>query len=320
MDLLFWGRFFYFIMGEVAKIKTGEIVNIQDAKNLAKKITTIKQAIQAASKIGLETDEIIPVASDVLWEEKALGQFLEKMDKNKGASKKGWKNAIQSKDSVVPTVIEIVGSLNKSSLLQKVAKINDDDIQKYIDLCIEDKSIPKDNELLIVIKMGGLKLSESIEWYTPAKYIEAARQAMGAIDLDPASTQMANNIVKAKRYITKDDDPDGLSQPWSGNIWLNPPYGKGSGLFTTKLLEEFSSGRVKSAILLLNAYGFDSFWFQPLWNYTICFTDHRIEFYSPQKESGGPANANIFIYMGKNPELFRKIFKQFGHIIRLWDE
>jgi len=312
-------------MGDVAKIKTGEIVNIQDAKNLAKKITTIKQAIQAASKIGLETDEIIPVASDVLWEEKALGQFLEKMDKNKGKlldgkDENGNYRLSNRRIAEKPTVAEIVGSLNKSNLLQKVAKINDDDIQKYIDLCIEDKSIPKDNELLIVIKMGGLKLSESIEWYTPAKYIEAARQAMGAIDLDPASTRMANNIVKAKRYITKDDDPDGLSQPWSGNIWLNPPYGQGSGLFTTKLLEEFSSGRVKSAILLLNAYGFDSFWFQPLWNYTICFTDHRIEFYSPQKESGGPANANIFIYMGKNPELFRKIFKQFGHIIRLWDE
>lgn len=169
------------------------------------------------------------------------------------------------------------------------------------------------------ISLGGLKSSESIEWYTPTEYIEAAREVMGNIDLDPASSKIANETVKAKEYITQDDDPDGLNQNWYGNVWLNPPYGKGSGLFTTKLVEEYKSGRVKSAILLLNAYGFDAIWFQPLWKYTICFTNHRIEFYSPQRESGGPANANIFIYMGNNAEKFKSVFSDFGYIIRLWD-
>jgi hypothetical protein len=171
-----------------------------------------------------------------------------------------------------------------------------------------------------ILDMGGLKSSESVEWYTPEKYIEAAREVMGGIDLDPASNDMANEIVKAPTFFTKDDDPDGLSQSWFGNVWLNPPYGKGSGLFTTKLIEEYKSGRVKSAILLLNAYGFDSGWFQPLWQYPICFTDHRVQFYSPQKESGGPANANIFIYLGKKTKIFRDKFKEFGHVVILWEE
>ena len=169
-----------------------------------------------------------------------------------------------------------------------------------------------------IISMGGLKSSESIEWYTPAKYLEAAREVMGSIDLDPASSKMANEIVKAPEYITQDDEPDGLNQNWHGNVWLNPPYGKGSGLFTTKLVEEYESGRVNSAILLLNAYGFDTIWFQPLWKYTICFTNHRVEFYSPQRESGGPANANIFIYMGNDAEKFRSVFNEIGYIVRLW--
>src|SRR5260221_7395603 len=84
---------------------------------------------------------------------------------------------------------------------------------------------------------------KSNEWFTPSRYIEAARLVMGSIDLDPASCSEANQTVKAKRYYSIDDN--GLEQPWYGNIWLNPPYGRSAnyvdsniGLFTKKLLDE----------------------------------------------------------------------------------
>lgn len=166
--------------------------------------------------------------------------------------------------------------------------------------------------------LGGLKESVHVEWYTPEPYIKAARKVMGSIDLDPASSEMANETVKADTYFTQDDEPDGLSQDWFGTIWLNPPYGKGSGLFTTKLVEEHTEGRVRAAVLLLNAYGFDAEWFQPLWAHPICFTDHRIRFYSPQRESGGPANGNIFVYFGGAETRFAKVFSAFGQVVRSW--
>lgn len=56
----------------------------------------------------------------------------------------------------------------------------------------------------------------SDEWYTMPRYIEAARTVLGHIDLDPASTERANRIIKATHYYTKQDD--GLTQHWSGKV------------------------------------------------------------------------------------------------------
>lgn len=161
--------------------------------------------------------------------------------------------------------------------------------------------------------LGGLKESVHVEWYTPAAYIDAARAVMGGIDLDPASSELANEVVQADAIFTEAED--GLVREWNGRVWLNPPYGKGSGLFTAKLVDEFREGRTTAAVLLLNAYGFDSLWFQPLWDHPICFTNHRVQFSSPDRETGGPANANIFVYLGPDRDAFLTTFSQFGAVV-----
>jgi hypothetical protein len=162
--------------------------------------------------------------------------------------------------------------------------------------------------------LSGVKGSVTVEWYTPGRYIEAAREVLGGIDLDPASSELANETVQADEIFTQDED--GLVADWHGRVWLNPPYGKGTGLFTTKLVEEHAAGRVSAAVLLINAYGFDSGWFQPLWNHLLCFTDHRIIFTSPQRGTGGPANANLFVYLGPDAQRFAEVFSEFGAIVR----
>ena len=48
------------------------------------------------------------------------------------------------------------------------------------------------------------------EWYTPQKYIEAARRVLGCIDLDPASCPYANQTVKAEHFFSIDNDSMGL--------------------------------------------------------------------------------------------------------------
>ncbi len=70
-------------------------------------------------------------------------------------------------------------------------------------------------------KPGMVRRSGNEEWYTPPVFIELAREAMGGIDLDPASSEAANAYVQAAKYYTKEED--GLTQPWEGRVFLNPP-------------------------------------------------------------------------------------------------
>lgn len=164
------------------------------------------------------------------------------------------------------------------------------------------------------------------EWYTPARYTEAARSVMGSIDLDPASCEHANKTVKASRYYTKDDN--GLMHPWPGNIWLNPPYGRldptkvGSTrslqkFFLEKLLQEHAAGHVEQAIALMLGNACFMQWFQPLWEYPLCFHAGRIEF---EREDGTQDHfgfGTIFVYLGTNKAKFTEVFSKFGNVVKV---
>jgi phage N-6-adenine-methyltransferase len=154
--------------------------------------------------------------------------------------------------------------------------------------------------------------SKSMEWYTPAQYIEAARVVLGGIDLDPASCEIANQTVRADRFYSAEDD--GLRQQWSGRVWLNPPYCGLAGEFIAKLAEEYQAGNVTAAVVLVNAHATDTKWFQPLWAGHLCFTDRRINFYGPGTVSGNTHGSTI-VYFGKEPDRFVEVFDEFGPVV-----
>src|SRR4051794_2431488 len=92
-----------------------------------------------------------------------------------------------------------------------------------------------------------------VEYYTPPEIMGAVHAVLTRIDLDPASCEVANQIVRASRFFTAADD--GLAQPWHGRVYCNPPGGKrGSesrqGLFWDKLVTEYESGRIEAAVFL----------------------------------------------------------------------
>lgn len=164
-----------------------------------------------------------------------------------------------------------------------------------------------------------LQMSDSNEWYTPPVYVEAARRLMGGIDLDPASNDLANRmVVKAAKYYTI--ETNGFNKLWQGRVWLNPPYGRSGDesnqeLWSKRLIEQYQSGITTEAVLLVNAVT-DRKWFQPLWDYPICFTNHRIRFYNIETEAGQPTHGNALIYFGPQPDKFAELFRQFGPVVR----
>lgn len=68
--------------------------------------------------------------------------------------------------------------------------------------------------------MGGHQSADmkNDEWLTPPSVLAA----LGAFDLDPCAPVSPPWPMAARTFTTL---IDGLSQPWTGRVWLNPPYG-----------------------------------------------------------------------------------------------
>lgn len=148
------------------------------------------------------------------------------------------------------------------------------------------------------------------EWYTPAELIEAARLAMGSIDTDPASNEIAQKTVKAGTYYTA--ETNGLDKDWCGNVWMNPPYASDLiGKFIDKLIEERSN--YNQAIILVNN-ATETEWFNKIISIAsaVCFPKSRVKFYMPDGKTGAPLQGQAVIYIGDNIAAFFKAFSGIG--------
>lgn len=114
-----------------------------------------------------------------------------------------------------------------------------------------------------------LLLSQSVEWFTPPWVIEHARLLIGGalFDLDPASNCHAQAYIQAKEWYGLDhplpDHRDGLRVSWYGNVWLNPPYGRGILRWIQKAVDEYRAGRATRIVCLVPAR-LDTRWFRLL--------------------------------------------------------
>jgi ParB family chromosome partitioning protein len=145
------------------------------------------------------------------------------------------------------------------------------------------------------------------EWYTPPPWIERARIAMGTIDLDPASCAFAQECVRASMWFDK--VADGLRQPWAGNLWINPPYSRGTiGRFVEKLIIELDD--IEQAIVLTDNR-LDTEWAHDLLyaSDVVAFTKGRIRFYNADGIAVSSAlNGSALFYVGNRTDAFMRVF------------
>lgn len=189
--------------------------------------------------------------------------------------------------------------------------------------------------------MAARHSSRSVEWFTPPEIVEAARATMGGIDLDPASCESANRVVRAKEYFTRRDDA--LLRPWHAErVFLNPPGGRDRDRESRQrrwwfaLSSAWAHGLVEQAI-------FVSFSIEllqtcqvehapgplPL-DFPICIPASRVQYMRPTRRRvrGGrssPPHASCVVYLPPREALeraariesFAEIFGTIGRVVNL---
>lgn len=96
--------------------------------------------------------------------------------------------------------------------------------------------------------------SKKTEWKTPVELLEKV-YALAPVDLDPCCSD--KHVRADRHYIWP--EADGLEKPWSGVVYMNPPYGRQISAWCEKAADEAEDGAVVVGLLPARV---DTRWFQ----------------------------------------------------------
>lgn len=249
--------------------------------------------------------------------ERRVGELIEQQRETAGLATGGQPyqgNPTGSNLDPVGTLAEAGIDKHLANTARKLAELPDDEFEEKLSDWRKSESGRVAVDILSTKAAPSYNTGEN-EWYTPEDFIAAARQVLGSIDLDPASTEAANAVVGATRIYTT--ETDGLSQDWRGRVWMNPPYaGELVGKFAAKLVDHYRTQEVTEAVVLVNN-ATETAWFQLLLSAaaSVCFPAKRIHFWSPRGEPSQPLQGQAILYMGAERKRFRSSFGDFGSVL-----
>jgi phage N-6-adenine-methyltransferase len=292
---------------------------LQKAHSLdeVKEIADKTQAMRHYAKQAKDPEMEIWLAEIRLRALRRLGELSKKLKKApSGRAAVSLPDAGKSKAEVLAAVGL---STSQAHRCEQIADIAEPDFERYIAIKSEREEPVTVDEVVGAVVHGrgtiATKWNRDAESFTPPEYVEAARQVMGKIDLDPASCAQAQKIIQAKRYY--DEGTDGLNSPWRGCVFLNPPYRQPDiMLFVDRLCAHIEARTVSQAILLTNNNTDTAWWHQAAkMAAAVCFTQGRISFIKDGGLRTQPTNGQTFFYFGKRVARFRNQFSAFGFLM-----
>jgi len=203
----------------------------------------------------------------------------------------------------VTTLEELRINIKESQRWQQIALVPEDKFEARLRILREAGKRATTNSFLDIAFS-----SDTPEWLTPKEILRAVIRVLGEIDLDPCSDPGKN--VTASAHFTEKDD--GLSRPWRGRVFMNPPYGDAVAAWVQRLADEYASGNVTEAIALVAART-DTAWFNLLEDPVVCFVRGRLKFGGAV--SGPAPFPSALFYVGKKHRAgFASRFAKIGAI------
>ena len=121
------------------------------------------------------------------------------------------------------------------------------------------------------------------EWLTPPHILSA----LGAFDLDPCAP-INRPWDTARQHLTVMDN--GLTHPWCGRVWLNPPYGLEAAVWLKRLADH----GIGTALIFARTE--TEMFFEQVWQRAtaLLFIRHRLNFHfidgrRAETNSGAPS-------------------------------
>jgi hypothetical protein len=135
------------------------------------------------------------------------------------------------------------------------------------------------------------------EWLTPPDIL----QALGPFDLDPCAP-VTRPWDMALEHYTADDL--GLTKPWFGRVWCNPPYGSQTGIWLQKLADH------GNGIALIFARTETEMFFSQVWKRAsaLLFIEGRLYFHhvdGRRADANSGAPSVLIAYGNENAEILR---------------
>jgi transcriptional regulator with XRE-family HTH domain len=142
-------------------------------------------------------------------------------------------------------------------------------------------------------------------WETPIDLANALSGAVGGFDLDPCAASPDRRKARIKAKILLAEADDGLSVPWRGRCFVNPPYGRGMSNWIRKCFDEAQRGCV--VVGLIPARPDSNYWHEYVAAHADVFMLRgRLKF--GDSENSAPFPSCVVVW-GADPELIARLLQ-----------